>query len=538
VALAATALLVVTGSGLVAFAQGGAGATKGPIFLPAGTPLYLEVRLDMPDGQKEALAQMLTAFPGFADAGSFDMILEQALNGVVGGMGDGSMSFAEDIGPWLSGEIGLGVMNLATSSSGMSEVDILLGAAVGDKAAADAFVSEMLAADGSDGIVEETYNDVSILVNEDESALAVTDTFVLLGSSVDLVKQGLDVLAGDAPSMAEDPGFAEAFAKVPTAHLGAAYIDMQALLPLVQSGIAMQGTLPPGTLESALEMVPDSVTAYVAAAPDNLTVEVFTSPVEGAPILPESESDLATLFPAGTHLYFETRALGETVQTSLEALLSAMSEEEQQSLAPFEDLLGSSLPGVLDFVSDAAVGATLDDGSLSLGIVGAVGDEDAAALRVDRLLSVVNLLAAGEDSGITVKESTVEGVTVTTVTLPREEALSGIPLQVPGTLSVAVADGHLLLGLGDFVTEALALDPADSLAADPGYSAAIGEGPNAGVFFSEIGELVATVGSIPGISDPDQWASLEPMVEPLDRLAVVASTADGALSIRMSLYVD
>ncbi len=244
VALAATALLVVSGSSLVAFAQGGAGATKGPIFLPAGTPLYLEVRLDMPDGQKEALAQLLTAFPGFADAGSFDMIVEQVLNGVVGGMGDGSLSFGEDVQPWLSGEIGLGIMNISASASGTSDADILLGAAVADKAAADAFVTGMLSADESDGVVEETYGDYSILVNGDQG-MAVTDTFILLGSSVDLVKQGLDVLAGDAPSMAEEPGFAEAFSKVPTAHLGAAYVWARSRAPSRWSPTASRPTWRP-----------------------------------------------------------------------------------------------------------------------------------------------------------------------------------------------------------------------------------------------------------------------------------------------------
>ncbi len=34
----------------------------------SGRAVYVEGRLDMPDGQEEALADFLTAFPGFTDA--------------------------------------------------------------------------------------------------------------------------------------------------------------------------------------------------------------------------------------------------------------------------------------------------------------------------------------------------------------------------------------------------------------------------------------------------------------------------------------
>ena len=87
IALVATAALVVSGSGLVVFAQSGAGESQGPVFVPADTAVYVEARLDMPAGQDEALAQMLTAFPGFADAGSFDLKVDELLSGLAGEMG-------------------------------------------------------------------------------------------------------------------------------------------------------------------------------------------------------------------------------------------------------------------------------------------------------------------------------------------------------------------------------------------------------------------------------------------------------------------
>src|SRR5918992_162605 len=72
----ATILLVVSGSGLIAFAQTGAGEGRGPAFVPADAPIYVEARIDMPDGQDEALAQLMTAFPGFADSASFQLRID------------------------------------------------------------------------------------------------------------------------------------------------------------------------------------------------------------------------------------------------------------------------------------------------------------------------------------------------------------------------------------------------------------------------------------------------------------------------------
>ena len=71
VALLATVLLVVVGSGLVAFAQSGAGASRGPVFLPAE---HERLRRGSPRHARrpgDAMAEFMSAFPGFADTGSF-----------------------------------------------------------------------------------------------------------------------------------------------------------------------------------------------------------------------------------------------------------------------------------------------------------------------------------------------------------------------------------------------------------------------------------------------------------------------------------
>jgi hypothetical protein len=131
VALVATMALVVSGSGLVVFAQSGAGESKGPQFVPADTAVYIEARLDMPAGQDEAVAQMMTAFPGFADAGSFDMKMNELIAGLVSNMGVAAPE-GDLIGDVLTGEIGIAVGDLEAAMMSGSDPAVLIGAAIAD----------------------------------------------------------------------------------------------------------------------------------------------------------------------------------------------------------------------------------------------------------------------------------------------------------------------------------------------------------------------------------------------------------------------
>ncbi len=89
----------------------------------------------------------------------------------------------------------------------------------------------------------------------------------------------------------------------------------------------------------------------------------------------------------------ETRELGATLGTALEGLVASMGEEAAAQMAPLEDMLGVPLPSLLDFVSDAAVGAAITSDGLAVGIAGEVTDEAVATERVERILSFVRLLA-------------------------------------------------------------------------------------------------------------------------------------------------
>jgi hypothetical protein len=543
--------MVVLSSGLVAFAQSGAGASRGPVFLPADTSVYVEGRLDMPDGQAEAMADFMSAFPGFTDTGSFMLKVHEALDGLLGDASNGQLSYTEDLAPFMTGEIALGVTDLAAAamadpSTTESQPPVLVGVAISDAEAASAFIDEMVQGASSDVVVtEEPYGATNILTSGDgQMSLALADDWILLAPTADTVKTGIDVLAGEAPSLAEQPSFGTAWSRVPTGHLVAAYVNLQSMSGILDMATQMAAgeTGMPFDLGALAEQLPIDMVAYLTAASDRMTVEAVITPSDQTPAVPVGESDLATLFPGDTQLYVETRELGATLGTALEGLVAAMDEQTAAQLAPLEDMFGAPLPSLLDFVSDAAVGASITSDGLGLGIAGEVTDEAVATERVERILSFVRLLAAGmggEDvPAIGMDESTVDGVTVTTITLPIDEATGGeLPINIPQTLSVAIANGTLLIGFGDFVETALTIGEADSLAANAGYVDALGaDTTNSGVVYANVGSLLELLD--PAMSMfAQEWSQISPYATALDRFIAVGTADDETISARMSVIV-
>ena len=498
----------------------------------------------MPDGQADAMAEFMSAFPGFADMGSFQMIFEQALDGLMSEATYGEYSYTEDLMALMTGEVGVGILDLAGAAMMESQPPpVLAGVAVSDPAAASEFISGLAQSETGAELVEEPYGATSIL-SDAENAIAVAGDWVLMAPTVDLVQTGIDVLSGEAPSLADDADFSKAWARVPAAHILAAYMDFASLGPLMDlaSQAAAGETGMTIDLEGLSEQLPTDMVAYLTAEADRMTLEAFITPSEQMPAMAMGESDLAARFPADTQLYVETRELGATLATTIGGLLATMDEQTAADMAPLEDMFGVPLPELLDFVSDASVGASLSSDGLWLGIAAEVTDEELANDRVERILSIVRLLGAGlggEDAPeISVDETVIGDTDVTTITLPIEEVTGGqLPVTIPDTLSVAISDGTLLIGLGDFVENALTQAEADSLAASPEYVDALGEDT------SNLGLVYANIGSFLGMIDPllatmaPEWADIAPYATALDRIIAVGTVDEEVISARMSVIV-
>ncbi len=557
VALVATLALVLSGSGLVVFAQSGQGESQGPVFVPADTPIYLEARIDMPAGQDEMLAQMLTAFPGFADSGSFDMKLDEVLASLtVGGLEMGALPPDTDlVGDVLTGEIGLAIGDLEAVMGGAGDPPMLIGLAVADVDLATSMLTAMAGSAAS----EEMVNDTAVLSDGSTSA-AVHGDWMLVSNDAEMVKAGIDVLDGNAPSLADDPDFSTAFARVPAGHLGAVYVDLQSFGSLIDMAGMMAGSqtgvdLPMGDLAALL---PVDMVMYLAAEADRLNLEAIVTPAEGSVDLPLGESDLANLFPADTQLYVEAREMGTTVETMLNGLVELMAARAGSmpgdSLggmsdldmlfgedSPITSMLGVPLPQFLDFVVDASVGAGLSSDGLWLGMAAEVSDQAVAEDRVTSIVSLLRLFGGDPaETGISVETEMVGDVEVTNIMLPLDDMMagSGPPIALGDHISIAVADGNLLLGLGDFVQSALAADGGDSLGTSAGYVDALaGDTTNSGVMYVNISSLLAALDPMLSMMIP-QWADIAPYATGLDRMIAVGTADDEVMRARMTVIAN
>jgi hypothetical protein len=536
VALVATLLLVVSGSGLVAFAQEGSAGSQGPQFVPAGAPLYLEARLDMPDGQGDALAQMLTALPGFADVEGFPTKREEIIDSLVQMAGAEDTEAISGLLSSLTGEIGLAITSLSAEDVEMdedmvaAEPPMIVGLAITDRAAVESAMTGMV-----EDATTEAYGAATI-ISDDSTTVGITDGWVLISPQADEVKAAVDTLAGTTPSLADDPEFSTAFGRVPSGHLAAAYVDLQALTPLIEAGMAQSGVMalgmPAGDL---LAQLPIDMVAYLYAEPDRLTLEALITPSEAMAAVPVGDSDLPSVFPADTQLYVEARELGATLTGAITAALSAAGEEGAAQMGPVEDMLGAPLPEFLSFLSDAGIGAGLSPESLWLGIAAEVTDEALATERLERIMSMIRLFATGPESGIGIDTQTIGDTEVSVITLPIDSATMGLPFDIGQTVSIAVADGHLLIGTGEFVENALTQDASASLSASDAWTDALGDDTaNSGVLYANIGSLLAQLDPMLTMMVPE-WADIAPYATALDRFVAVGGTTDDVISARMTI---
>ncbi len=560
IASAVSAILLVAMLGVAAFAQSGRGAA-GPTFLPADTVAYAELRLDLPGDQRDNLMALLGHLPGFADAAAFDTKLDTLLDQMLGGSGS-PLSWTEDIKPWFGGQVMIGLpelppMGLSTSSAGdAASTPVLLGLAASDAAALDAAVTKVLASH-PEGVTSQEHGGTTISIvatdADQPTVIAPTDTVLLLSNDVTLVESAIDVLGGAAPSLAEDADYLAAVATLPADRLGAVFLDTtqfrDALAPLLGQGLGIQpdasadpvqpdASAAPVPSMANLAFLPPWVAGAITAQPDSLTALIGAPVVEGGPTLAIRSTDLAAKMPPDSVLYLEVRDLGVTLKGIVEQIKPMLAAQgNEKVLDQFEALLGTGLESYLDWVQDVAVAASIGIAGPSIGIAATVTDEAVGAQRLMSLLTLVRAISATADpSPVQITSEDVDGVTVTTIALT--ESGAGLPAGM--SISVAIGDGHLYLGLGDFAKDALSRDAADSLAAAPGFTkavAAAGEA-NGGLLYLDVASAISLAESTMSAADRERFdAQVKPFAEALDFVVASLGQSDTSTSVSLMLFV-
>ena len=527
VAFLVSVSILLAMTGVAVFAQ--TGATGGPVYVPATAVGYAELRLDLPGDQHDQLSAFMAHFPGFADAAAFDTKLNQLLDQALSSGTGGAATWTGNVQTWFNGQAGIGLLALPTTAG--AQPSIVVGLGVRDRAALETQVTAM---QGSETVTTQDYAGATI-TTAGNASYAVTDSYLLVSPAVADVEASLDVLAGTAPSLASDPGYQAARATQPADDIGSFYLSTASLQPFLEQMLGQQsgGAMLVGQLAS----LPTWVAGYAQVASDHLAIGASAQLAVAGMVPSVRETDLAAHFPAATLLYFEAHDLGGIIDMLLAQVRPQLAADPKgtQQISGIEQQFGAKLEKLFDFVQDGAVGIGFDGQRLSAGIVATLSDPAVGARRVQVLLGLLQLSGA-LPADITTAD--VNGTTVTTITM---QPSANIPANLPfdPSVSIAVADGHLYIGLGDFAATAMAQDPATSLATDARYSTAVTAAgtPNSGVLWVDVAAAAPLLVQMAGADNAAYETNIKPWVDALDTFVATAAVDGDIASLKALLFV-
>jgi hypothetical protein len=553
------AIVLVGGVALAFFAATG---QKTPPFgaesLPQDSLGFWELRLDLPDDQRANAVSFLSRFPGWADAAGFDARIQTTLDDFVSEVSDGRVVPSRDIAPWFDGRAFVAVSDIPTDAMDAEAVfrSYLFGVGVKDRAALQAAIDRFRAEIPGAQIGEEAHGGSTILTATLEGMPAavswvVTDTVLLVALDPAPIRESLDVISGAAPRLFDAPAFRQAFDRVPAGRLGSSYTNIALMRPIIatqmealreQMGdlgmLGLEGVMDAYLegLVTTYEMLPDHMVQVFTVDADHATMDVFGAPGPRTPLLSVRDTDLAGRMPAGAMVYLEARDFGVTVHNATEWVIGLAGDAlPPGALDEVESVIGVPVEEYLDFVQDVGLAATFDGRKFQVGVAATLTDQTLAVQRVESFLTAVRGAAAQEGASMTVTETDVDGVRVSTIA-----ATGDGPDDAPidPAMSIALGDRVLLVGTGAFAEEALQRDAAGSLGGDARFQSALAAGgdPNAAMFYVDLaGIRTAAEAAMPG--NQEYAEDVKPYLDPFDRFIVVVGSSPDLLSIRTQLFV-
>ncbi|MDP9133259.1 MAG: DUF3352 domain-containing protein, partial [Actinomycetota bacterium] len=266
-----------------------------------------------------------------------------------------------------------------------------------------------------------------------------------------------------------------------------------------------------------------------------------------------ADRGLAAEVPGDTLYYSDAGNLGAAWAAVIEPIKQAVAAtpEGAEQLGTVEAALGADLEDLVTWIDGGAVAVGYDGSQPYGGLVLVPNDVEAAERRLGQLGSFASLGALDPQSGISVEEAEVAGVTVTTITWDVGDAgveMFAMPVPSGLVLQYAVTDDRALIGIGDvFMRRVLELDAADSLAEVPRYADAIadmGGAENTAVMWLDLAgtrdALEAAFGPLIESADPEGLyeSEVRPWLAPLDRIVSVSRLEGDVLVQRTALLVE
>ena len=236
-ALAIVVLILGTTAAVAAIITGRSAESTVIGYAPANTTMYMEVRLDLPGDQRQAIGAFLQKFPGFKDQAALDTKLDEVLDDLVREATDNQQTYTGDIKPWFDGELAYSMGPLPPAAAlkdpakSIGDFRVLALVSIKDPAGAQAWLDAQLTKAGATSTTEAYQGDTIHLFPESEGvqpAYAIVDGKVIALGDVASVKAAIDT--NGSGGFADEPGPKAALGSVSGDHVGFAYIALRPLL--------------------------------------------------------------------------------------------------------------------------------------------------------------------------------------------------------------------------------------------------------------------------------------------------------------------
>ena len=378
VAVVAAASLAVAGCG--GQASTGAGASEVAGFIPAGSPVYVELSTDLSGAQWTQTIALAKRFPGYGD------LLAEAAKGLA----SEKLDFQGQIKPLLGSSAALGVFDVKGVDGSSPDASVVGAIDLADGKEAD-FIK--FAETGDKPSKKVGQHDGVDLYGDGEMVFGIVDGTVVLSDTEARVNRAIDAhRGGSSQTMAGSAKLATAFAELPDEVLAQGFVDVGAFMRIV--GSATDGDLGAGGGKALADQLQKSglgadaaIGLSLSSEADGVRVKAVATGVENvagqtAPFTPKLVDNvpadaiaylgLHDLFGMGAEAIKQIGAQDPEVKSALGQAglilpLLGVNLDDIKGLTSLEHALvvtkGAKVPGVvlaLEVADGAKAGAVLD----------------------------------------------------------------------------------------------------------------------------------------------------------------------------------
>jgi uncharacterized protein DUF3352 len=526
-------------------------------YVPTDSTMYGELRLDLPGDQRQKVGQFLSKFPGFADQAALDTKLDETLDRLTSQSTDGKQSYTTDIKPWFDGQLGFSIGPIPAARADApapvaKDLRALLLVSIKDETLARAWFEKAFSEAGT-GITSrsETYGGVPLTLFTDTDRPEVTGAFGILGGKVAILGDATSVKAAvdtkGSSGLAKGPAFEAASNALKGDDVGFVFVDTKALMDASKRMTQSLSSAPPVS-DALLAIVPEWVATRVRVEGDALQLDGAFPHVEGAPTATENRTNgVAAFAPPSTVALLSGNDYGATLKKTI-----ALYRQDPALADVFKQI--DQAAGLLGGV-DAAVGWMGDSGlviseagdGVEGGIVSIPADPAGGRQLLTQLRTFVQL--GGAQMGITMRDETYNGQTITIVDLGSLRDLAGMAGALGGLPSAGASeglpDGHAevayvatdqVVAIGsspEFIKHVLDAGSGASLADDARFQSLLGrvDTKHVGVYFLDLASIRGLVEGAMASASAQERAeyeeSVKPFLSPFDALIGTGALGSG-----------